>query len=75
MTTAGANRTIRPWNITQPTRPVQVATLRSHTDEIHACVFSPDGDLLANHQNRSLRAPRTSRCLTPGKSSLPRLSR
>lgn len=43
---AGADHTVRLWNVAQPRRPVALPALRGHTDAVEAAAFG--GDVLAS---------------------------
>ncbi|WP_239334928.1 WD40 repeat domain-containing serine/threonine protein kinase [Frankia sp. CiP3] len=45
--TASADRTVRLWDITRPTRPALLTVITGHTDWVLAVAFSPDGRTLA----------------------------
>ncbi|MFE9768189.1 hypothetical protein ACFYPC_27345 [Streptomyces sp. NPDC005808] len=48
LATSSFDRTIRLWNVTDPRRPVGLATFTGHADTIAMVAFSPDGHTLAS---------------------------
>jgi WD40 repeat protein len=49
LASAGADRTVRLWNVADPARPVPLGgPLTGHTDYVLAVAFSPDGRILAS---------------------------
>ncbi|MEU0332168.1 hypothetical protein [Streptomyces sp. NPDC006193] len=49
LATAGYDRTVRLWNVTDPRRPAPLgAPLTGHTSWVSSAVFSPDGHTLAS---------------------------
>ncbi|OHV41972.1 serine/threonine protein kinase [Pseudofrankia sp. EUN1h] len=47
LATAGYDRTVLLWNVSNPANPVRVATLTGHEGYVLSVAFSPDGGLLA----------------------------
>ena len=49
LATGSADRTVRLWNVTDPTHPTPLGqSLTGHTNWVNAVVFSPDGHTLAS---------------------------
>ncbi|MCN9243133.1 WD40 repeat domain-containing protein [Streptomyces sp. RY43-2] len=49
LATASYDRTVRLWNVTDPTRPERLGKpLTAHTSWVSSAVFSPDGRILAS---------------------------
>jgi len=46
LATAG-DKTVRLWDLADPRRPAEKATLRGHTADVRAVAFSPDGSTIA----------------------------
>ncbi|MFE4668192.1 hypothetical protein ACFRI7_29815 [Streptomyces sp. NPDC056716] len=56
LATAGDDRRIILWNLTEPRRPVQLAVLGDLPDSAHALTFGPGGDtLLGAGRDRTIR--------------------
>ncbi|SMC94737.1 FOG: WD40 repeat [Lentzea albidocapillata] len=47
MATGSDDSTARLWNVTDPRKPLEIATLSGHTEPIYTVAFSPDGGTLA----------------------------
>jgi WD40 repeat protein len=47
----GADDAVTLWDVGNPAAPVQVTSLRGHTDTINALTFSPDGRQIATASN------------------------
>jgi energy-coupling factor transporter ATP-binding protein EcfA2 len=47
LATAGFDRTVRLWNVSDPTHPTALSTFTANGDTVTAVAFSPDGRLLA----------------------------
>ncbi|MGO1055456.1 nSTAND1 domain-containing NTPase [Crossiella sp. CA198] len=47
LATASQDGTARLWNLADPHRPKEIATLSGHTDNVHSVAFRADGRLLA----------------------------
>jgi WD40 repeat protein len=47
LATAGEDRTVRLWDITDPARPGEVAVLGGYDHGVHSLAYRPDGNVLA----------------------------
>jgi WD40 repeat protein/energy-coupling factor transporter ATP-binding protein EcfA2 len=55
LATASTDKTVRLWDITNPQRPAELATLTGHTDAVNSVAFSPDGTMATASNDKTVR--------------------
>lgn len=55
LATAGSDKTVRLWDISNPQNVTELGTLTGHTDVVNAVAFGPDGTLATAGNDKSVR--------------------
>ncbi|MCE7004266.1 hypothetical protein LWC34_15685 [Kibdelosporangium philippinense] len=55
LATAGSDKTVRLWDISNPQNVTELGTLTGHTDSVNAVAFGPDGILVTGGADKSVR--------------------